>query len=81
MLSFLSLAEKPNLAHSITSLALGKFDGMHIAHQVLFERLDAQGAILCIENNEGELLPHQYRSFYAPCPIFLSTIRVCAQPE
>ncbi|TLD87791.1 bifunctional riboflavin kinase/FAD synthetase [Helicobacter sp. MIT 05-5294] len=70
MLSFLSLVKNPNLAHNITSLALGKFDGMHIAHQALFERLDERGAILCIEGNQGELLPHQYRSFYTTHSMF-----------
>lgn len=70
MLNFLSLAKESDLARSITSLALGKFDGMHIAHKALFEHLDAQGAILCVENNEGELLPKKYRDFYVSCPIF-----------
>ncbi|MDE5926535.1 MAG: bifunctional riboflavin kinase/FAD synthetase [Helicobacter sp.] len=70
MLSFLSLAKQPSLAHNITSLALGKFDGMHSAHQVLFEKLGDKGAILCIESNQGELLPQKYRAFYAKCPIF-----------
>ncbi|WP_300706297.1 MULTISPECIES: bifunctional riboflavin kinase/FAD synthetase [Helicobacter] len=70
MLSFLSLAKQPSLARNITSLALGKFDGMHSAHQVLFEKLGDKGAILCIENNQGELLPQKYRAFYASYPIF-----------
>lgn len=70
MLSFLSLLKNPKLAHSITSIALGKFDGMHIAHKALFEALDENGAILCIESNQGVLLPKKYRDFYTKYPIF-----------
>lgn len=75
MWSFLSLLQKPNLAYNITSLALGKFDGMHKAHQALFEQLDVKGAILCIESNQGELLPKKYRAFYASYPIFHLDLR------
>ena len=52
MLSFLSLVKNPKLANSITSLALGKFDGLHLGHQALFEKLDTQGAVLCIEQGK-----------------------------
>ncbi|MDY2584467.1 bifunctional riboflavin kinase/FAD synthetase [Helicobacter sp.] len=70
MLSFLSLAKNSKLAKSITSLALGKFDGLHLGHQALFKELDEKGAILCIEQEEGVLLPKKYRSFYVEYPIF-----------
>lgn len=70
MLNFLSLAKNSKFANSITSIALGKFDGMHLGHQALFERLDKHGAILCIEQDEGVLLPKKYRTFYVEYPIF-----------
>lgn len=70
MLSFLSLVKNPKLANSITSLALGKFDGLHLGHQALFEQLDTQGAVLCIEQGNGMLLPKKYRSFYVKYPMF-----------
>ncbi|WP_299546778.1 bifunctional riboflavin kinase/FAD synthetase [uncultured Helicobacter sp.] len=70
MLSFLSLAKNSKLANSITSLALGKFDGLHLGHQALFKELDEKGAILCIEQDYGELLPKKYRAFYTQYPMF-----------
>lgn len=39
----------------ITHLALGKFDGMHLAHKELFKHLGRNGAVFCIESG-GELL-------------------------
>lgn len=81
MLSFLSLAKQPSLARNITSLALGKFDGMHSAHQVLFEKLGDKGAILCIENNQGELLPQKYRAFLCFLSDFFTTFRICPQQK
>lgn len=48
----------------ISSLALGKFDGMHLAHRELFRHLDKNGAVFCIESG-GELLsPNKER--YSP---------------
>lgn len=35
------------------TLALGKFDGMHLAHQALLKHLDEQSALVCIENDNG----------------------------
>lgn len=76
MSSFLSLVKKPEIAKKITSIALGKFDGFHIAHQKLFEALDEEGAILCIEADSGELLPKKYRDFYAPKPLYHLPLRI-----
>ncbi|MDE5603337.1 MAG: bifunctional riboflavin kinase/FAD synthetase [Helicobacter sp.] len=70
MKSFLSLVKEPKKASKITSIALGKFDGMHIAHLELFKALDEGGAILCIESNNGELLPKKYRQFFTPYRIY-----------
>lgn len=70
MLSFLSLVKDSKRAKEITSLALGKFDGLHLGHQALFKKLDKNGAILCIEQEDGVLLPRKYRDFYVEFPIF-----------
>ncbi|MDA3966488.1 MULTISPECIES: bifunctional riboflavin kinase/FAD synthetase [Helicobacter] len=70
MKSFLSLQDDIKLASSITSVALGKFDGMHIAHNALFSCLDKSGIILSIEQDSGSLLPKKYRDFYAPNDIY-----------
>ncbi|MGI0406502.1 bifunctional riboflavin kinase/FAD synthetase [Helicobacter himalayensis] len=60
----------PN-AHNITSLAIGKFDGMHLAHRALLGRLDSQGALLCIETSEScTLTPKHTKERYTKYPIF-----------
>ncbi len=74
-MNFLSLVKNSEIAQSFTSIALGKFDGFHLAHQALFRSLDEKGLILCIvnaesEDKEGVLLPRKYRGFYAKYPIF-----------
>lgn len=56
-------------ASSITSLAIGKFDGMHLAHLQLLEQLDSQGAILSIHTSHARALtPH--KESYTHLPIF-----------
>lgn len=56
-------------ANDITSIAIGKFDGMHLAHFKLLERLDSQGAILCIHTQHTRTLtPH--KESYTHLPIF-----------
>ncbi len=45
-----SILVKSNLdKNSIDSIAIGGFDGMHIAHQELFKNLGPKGAIISIE--------------------------------
>lgn len=51
----------------ITSIAIGKFDGMHLAHQELFKHLDSNGALLCIETKGVCLTPN--RAKYCNIPI------------
>ncbi len=55
---------------SITSLAIGGFDGMHLAHQELFKNLDKNGAILVIHTGYANLTPKYYREEYTSFPIF-----------
>lgn len=56
--------------NSITSIAIGGFDGMHIAHQELFKNLDDNGAIVSIESGYANLTPKKYRQEYSIYPIF-----------
>jgi riboflavin kinase/FMN adenylyltransferase len=56
--------------NTITSIAIGGFDGMHFAHQKLFENLDKNGAILSIESGYANLTPKRYRQEYCIYPIY-----------
>ncbi len=55
---------------TITSIAIGGFDGMHYAHQKLFKNLDKDGAIISIESGYANLTPKRYRQEYCKYPIF-----------
>jgi len=54
----------------ISAIALGGFDGMHLAHQKLFEHLGKKGAIVCIESEYSNLTPKTYRQEYSTYPIY-----------
>ena len=54
----------------VTSIAIGGFDGMHIAHQELFKNLDDNGAIVSIETGYANLTPKRYRQEYSIYPIY-----------
>ncbi len=58
------------LKSSITSIALGGFDGMHLAHQELFKRLDDGGGIVVIETGYANLTPKVNRAKYTTFPLF-----------
>ena len=47
--------------NNIKSIAIGSFDGLHIAHKTLINEVDA---IVIIERNGGYLTPGYKRSFY-----------------
>ena len=47
--------------NSITSIAIGSFDGIHLAHQQLIDKVDA---LVIIERNGGYLTPGYKRSLY-----------------
>jgi riboflavin kinase / FMN adenylyltransferase len=60
-----------SLKKNITSIAIGGFDGMHLAHQKLFDQLDKKdGAIVVIETGYANLSPKKYREDYTTFPIF-----------
>ncbi|AXX95943.1 bifunctional riboflavin kinase / FMN adenylyltransferase [Arcobacter ellisii] len=56
--------------NTITSIAIGGFDGMHVAHQELFKNLDENGAIVSIESGFANLTPKVYRQEYSSYPIY-----------
>lgn len=53
-----------------TAIAIGGFDGMHYAHQKLFEKLGNKGAIISIESGFANLTPKTYRQEYSKYPIY-----------
>ncbi|WP_321311784.1 bifunctional riboflavin kinase/FAD synthetase [Halarcobacter sp.] len=55
---------------NITAIALGGFDGMHIAHQELFKHLGENGAVVSIESGYANLTPKTYRQEYCKYPIY-----------
>ena len=54
----------------ITSICIGAFDGMHLAHQELFKLLDDSGAIVVIETGYANLTPKTHRQEYSKYPIY-----------
>ena len=48
----------------IDSLAIGRFDGIHLGHRALFERLTKDGAILAIETGRSNLTPPEFIDKY-----------------
>lgn len=54
----------------IRSIAIGGFDGMHLAHQVLFSKLDSDGAIVVICTGYANLSPKTNRARYTNLPLF-----------
>jgi riboflavin kinase/FMN adenylyltransferase len=55
---------------NVTSIAIGGFDGMHLAHQELFKSLDKHGAIVVIETGYANLTPKNTRQNYCEYPIY-----------
>jgi len=55
--------------NNIRSIAIGSFDGIHLAHQKLIEKVDA---LVIIERNGGYLTPGYKRSLYTskPCHFY-----------
>ncbi len=54
----------------IESVAIGAFDGMHRAHQKLFEHLGENGAIVVIDKEDASLTPGEYRCRFTSYPCF-----------
>lgn len=56
--------------NTITSITIGGFDGMHLAHQKLFSALGENGAIVVIDAGYASLTPKKYREEHTKYPIF-----------
>ncbi len=56
--------------NTITAIAIGGFDGMHLAHQKLFKNLGNHGGIVVIESGFANLTPKTYRQEYSKYPIY-----------
>ncbi|MEA3512392.1 MAG: bifunctional riboflavin kinase/FAD synthetase [Campylobacterota bacterium] len=55
---------------SITSIAIGGFDGMHLAHQQLFLHLDKNSGIVVIQTQYANLTPNYKRKEHTNHEIF-----------
>ena len=53
--------------NTITSIAIGSFDGLHVAHRALIDQ--AEGVVV-IERGRGYLTPGYKRSWYTDKPLF-----------
>ncbi|HRF56859.1 MAG TPA: bifunctional riboflavin kinase/FAD synthetase [Campylobacterales bacterium] len=68
----------------IDSLAIGRFDGLHLGHQELFKKLGENGGILLIETKKSNLTPPESLGRYTKLPVFiyeLETIRSLSAEE
>ena len=52
----------------IDAIAIGGFDGMHVAHQYLFDELGENGAIMAIETGYADLTPGEHRQEHTHYP-------------
>jgi riboflavin kinase/FMN adenylyltransferase len=66
----------PKLATAPCVLAIGNFDGVHIGHQTVFQRLNEQAAALNISSCVMTFEPHP-REFFTPqqAPVRLTSLR------
>ena len=55
---------------TITSIAIGGFDGMHLAHQELFSKLDNHGGIIVIQTTYANISPFRNREKHTQYPIY-----------
>jgi len=61
---------------NITSITIGGFDGMHLAHQELFKHLDDNGAIVVIQTPYANLTPKMNRSKYTSYPLYFYDLQL-----
>ncbi len=58
------------MKNKVTSLAIGGFDGIHLAHKALLEKLDKNGALMIINKYNSSLTPGKYRCKFTKFPCF-----------
>ncbi len=56
--------------NEIEALAIGGFDGVHIAHRIIIEKTGEKGGALIIEKPGANLTPGKYRCLYIKKPCF-----------
>lgn len=67
-----------NITQNITQIAIGNFDGIHKAHQVLIKKLGKNGAVVVILNENKNLTPYKFRENFSNLPFIyfeLNTLR------
>jgi len=57
------------ISKSVGTLTIGRFDGMHVGHQVLFNKARS-GAAIVITSDTDDLTPGQMRLHYTSLPCF-----------
>lgn len=57
-------------SNKIDSIAIGGFDGMHTAHQYLFNELSENGAVLAIETGYADMTPGEHRQDHTHFPLY-----------
>jgi riboflavin kinase/FMN adenylyltransferase len=63
--------------NQIDSLAIGGFDGLHLAHQKLISHLTPNGALMIVDNKNASLTPKTERCRYLNCAcIFLTFSKI-----
>ncbi len=53
----------------IDSLAIGRFDGLHLGHAELFKKLGTNGAILLVDTKKANLAPPEFLDRYMTLPV------------
>ncbi len=59
----------------IEDIAVGAFDGMHLGHKALFDRLSEKGAVVIIDKHNANITPGRYRCEYVNHPCFFYDIK------
>jgi len=67
------LSQTPN-KDEIYSLAIGRFDGLHLGHGAIFAHLGERSAVLIIENHHANLTP--IRTKFLKIPLFFYEFKI-----
>ena len=57
------------------SIAIGGFDGMHVGHQHLFEKLGENGCIVVIDSGHANLTPFHEREKFTHHPVYYFSLQ------